>query len=246
MATYHQNELKRFCRVCGQKISKNRVSFSCQQHADNIAKTFGVLCSDDNPDLHPPFICHGCYSIMSRSKKAMKEGKQYHHGVEVFSWSSHSPDQCSVCDHFEKVSTGGRPKKSKRRHSGRPATISTRSAVDHIHSIAPPSFFPTHEAPAREVTQLDSTSVVTAELVRKLCSRILDQPVQLTECNNLVCMNCISKALEESGDLLCPCCNGDHVRDFSTLVHPTSVVMTVLGDHKVTCSLCKNSIASGT
>ena len=128
---------------------------------------------------------------------------------------------------------------------GRPATISTRSAIDYIHSIAPPSFFRTNDTPGREVTQLNSNSVITAELVCKLCTRILDQPIQLTECNNLACMSCLCKVLEESGDLLCPCCNGEHLRDFSTLVHPISVVMTVLGNHKVSCSLCKSSIASG-
>ena len=132
------------------------------------------------------------------------------------------------------------------RKPGRPATIGTRSAVDHIHSIAPPSFFPTNDTSAREITQPDSNSVITAELVCKLCTKILDQPIQLTECNNLVCMKCLCKVLEESGLLLCPCCSGDHLRDFSILIFPTSVVMTVLGNHKVSCSLCKNSIASGT
>ena len=244
MATYHLKELKKFCRVCGERISRNRVSFSCQQLADNIAQTFGVFCRDDCPDVHPPFICHGCFSVTLRSKAAAEEGKQYHHIVKPFSWTGHSPDQCTICDHFEKVSTGGRPKKMRRK-PGRPATISTRSAIDYVHSIAPPSF-PVNDTPARKVTQLDSNSVITAELVCKLCGRILDQPIQLTECNNLVCMNCLCTALEERGGLLCPCCSGDHLKDFSTMVHPTSVVMTVLGNHTVSCSLCKKSIASGT
>ena len=203
MAEYHQKELKKFCWVCGERISRNRVSFSCQQHADNIAQTFELFCRDDNPDVHPPVICHGCFSIMTRSKKAAEEGKQYHHSVKTFSWTSHSPDECTVCEHFEKVSSGGQPKKMRRK-SGRPATISTSSAVDHIHSIAPPSFFPTNDTSAREVTQPDSNSVISAELVCKLCTKMLDQPIQLTECNNLVCMKCLCKALEESGHLLVP------------------------------------------
>ena len=245
MAQYHQNELKKYCRVCGERISRNRVAFSCQDHADKIAQTFGVLCSDDNPDLHPPFICHGCYSVTTRSKKATEKGRQYNHSIKVFSWTSHSPDGCAVCEHFQKVSTGGRPKKKCRNH-GRPSTISIKSAIDHIRSTAPPFFFPIHDSPAREVTQLDNESAVTAELACKLCNRILDRPIQLTQCNTLVCMECLCKVLEEKGDLCCPCCHGDHLSDFSTLVHPTSVVMTVLGNHKVICSLCKNSITSGT
>jgi ribosomal protein L32 len=164
MAAYHQKELKKFCRECGERISRNRVSFSCQQHADNIAHTFGVFCRDDCPDLHPPYICHGCFSVTLRSKAAVEKGNQYHHSVKTFSWISHSPDEFTICEHFEKISTGGRPRKM-RRNPGRPATISTRSAIDHIHSIAPPSFFPVNDTPAREVTQLDSDSANTAELV---------------------------------------------------------------------------------
>jgi ribosomal protein L32 len=60
MAAYHQKAFKKFCRVCGERISKNRVSFSCQKHADNIAQTFGVFCRDDSPDVYPPCVCHGC------------------------------------------------------------------------------------------------------------------------------------------------------------------------------------------
>ena len=237
MAEYHQDEFKKFCRVCGERISRNRVSFSCRQQADNKAQTFGVFCRDDCPDVHLPFICHGCFSVTQRSKAAAEEDKQYHHTVETFSWISHTPDECTICEHFEKVSTGGRPKKKHRKPS-------IRSAVDHIRSIAPPSF-PINDTPARKVTQLGSNSAITAERACKLCGMILDQPIQLTECNNLVCMNCLCTALEEREGLLCPCCSGDHLRDF-TLIHPTSVIMTVLGNHTVSCSLCKKNISSGT
>ena len=144
MAEYHQNEFIKFCRVCGKRISRNRVSFSCRQHADNIAQTFGVFCRDDCPDIHPPFICHGRFSVTLRSKAAAEEDKQYHHSVETFSWISHTPDECTICEHFEKVSTGRQPKK-KHQKPGQPATVSTRSAVDHIRSIAPPSFFPIND-----------------------------------------------------------------------------------------------------
>ena len=96
-----------FCRVYGERIFRNRVSFSCQQHADNIAQTFGLFYRDDNPVVHPPFICHGCFSVTTRSKKAAEDGKQYHHSVKTFSRTSHSSDECTVCEYFEKVSTGG-------------------------------------------------------------------------------------------------------------------------------------------
>ena len=132
---------------------------------------------------------------------ASQSGKQYHNSFEVFSWSNHSPDECAICKHFEKISTGGRPKK-RSREPGRLATTSTMSATDYIHSIAPSSYFPMNTKPAREVSQLESAAVVTAELVCKLYAKILDQPIQLIKCRSLVCLTCLCLVLDESGVLL--------------------------------------------
>ena len=130
MADFHQNELQKFCRVCAKRLSRNRVSFRCEQYADMLATTFGVKISDDSPAIHPLLMCHPCYSVLQRSKKAAWSGRQFHHSVDVFKWTAHSPSLCVVCEHFKKVSSGGRP--SKTPSSGRPSALSICAAVDHI------------------------------------------------------------------------------------------------------------------
>ena len=114
------------------------VSFSCEKYADLLATTFGVHICEDSPAIHPPVMCHPCYSVLQRSKKAAQSGRQFYHCVDLFNFSS----QCVVCEHFERVSSGGRPKKMP--SSGRPSALSVRAAVDHIRSVATPSFFSSH------------------------------------------------------------------------------------------------------
>ena len=132
----------RFCRVCVKRLSRSRVSFRCEQYEDILATTFDVKISDDSSAIHPHLMCHPCYSVLQRSKKAAQSGRQFHHSVDVFKWTAHSPSLCVVCEHFEKVSSGGRP--SKTPSSGRPSACSIRAAINHIRSIAPPSFFSSH------------------------------------------------------------------------------------------------------
>ena len=222
MASFHQNELQKYCRVCGKLVSRNRVIFSCEQHKD-IIWSLGLWGQTRNPS----------YNVLMRWKKATESGRQYQPSVEVFSWKAHSQDQCTICQHFNSTSIGGRPK--KKRNPGRPATISTRRLIDHAISVAPPSFF-TSDTPTSVCES--GNAAVSTDLLCPLCSRLLDRPVQLTVCNKLVCLSCLHERLEESGELICPCCNTDHVIDSSTVVSPTSIVVTILGNHKITCTLC--------
>lgn len=238
----HKIELHKFCRVCAKLLHRDRVTHRCEQHSDILAKTFGVLVTCDVPDIHPQLMCNSCYCALMRSKKAMENDKQYNHNIKVFPWIAHSPSQCSVCDHFENAHTGGRPKKQRR--LGRPASSSTKTAVNHICSVAPPSFFlpDIHTSVA-----LQSESVhIPCDLLCQLCSGLLDRPVLLTVCNKLVCMSCLCEHLEKTAELICPCCNSDHIKEFATIIHPPSLVMSILGNHQVTCTLCNKSIISGT
>lgn len=125
---------------------------------------------------------------------------------------------------------------------GRPSALSFRTAIDHITSIAPPSFFPSQSAACGEMSTDDN---VCPDLLCNLCSKLLVQPVQLTTCNNLVCMGCLCRHLEDTRELVCPCCSTDHMKEFSTIIPPSSVVITILGNQKITCTLCKNKITAG-
>ena len=213
---------------------KDRVQYVCEPQSEILAQVFGVLLCKDDPKIHPSLLCHSCYCTVMKAKAAIEDGGQYTPSVTVFTWEAHSTDHCRTCDHFESAYSGGRRKKRKR--PGRPASISARTAISHIRSIAPSSF----NTP--DVSMDDSHST---NLLCRLCSKLLDRPVLLTSCNSLVCMNCLCEHLEKSKSFICPCCSSDHIQDFTTIVEPSSVVTSVLGSVKVTCSVCKNSIASG-
>ena len=133
MAEFHQNELNKFCRVCG------KLMFMLVSHTlKSLLKNWGLLCKDD-PKIHSTSLCHNCYCTLMKIKNAIKDGRQYTSSPKVFTWKVHSTN-CPICDHFQNAYSGGRRKKQK--HPGHPASISTRAANNHIHSIAPSSFFP--------------------------------------------------------------------------------------------------------
>ena len=240
MADYHKEVLGKHCRVCAKPLGKFKVSYRCVDWSGALEKAFGLADTKDDPDVHPSFFCHGCYNVLARSRKAGEENRVYTHTVKLFAWSAHTESGCTPCEHFKKVSSGGRPIKLK---IGRPSTTSTRSAITHLYTIAPPSLLcPSDLATAAHP---QTSSVTTSALVCRLCSSVVDRPIQLTTCNSLVCMSCLSESLNESG-FLCPCCSEDHLKDFSTMVQPSSVVLKVLGDLQVPCSKCKREIAAGT
>ena len=218
MADYHQDVLTRHCRVCAKPLAKFKVSYSCEERADELEKTFRIVVSMDSPDVHPTSFCHSCYNVLVRSRKAREANRMYTPLVQQFSWNPHTDHSCTVCDHFVKASGGGRPRKQK---IGRPSTDSTRSAIMHLHSIAPPSFFSSVDVHSLTI-QSSTTSVSTDDLVCQLCSTILDRPIQLTACNSLVCLKCLCESLGER-EFRCPCCNSN------PMVHPSPVIMKIPG-----------------
>ena len=122
-----------------------------------------------------------------------------------------------------------------------PSTISTHSAITHLHSIAPPRFV--FNLADLVIHSPSCTSFVsTDDLVCHLCSSVVDHPIQLT-CNRLVCMNCLCTSLRDRR-FCCPCCNSDHLLDFNTMVQPSPVVMKVLGDLQVSCTKYKQQISA--
>ena len=240
MADFHQEVLRKYCRVCGKALAKFKVSYSCADRSDELEKTFGVAVSGDSADVHPVSFCHSCYNVLVRTRKAKEANRLYTPSVEVFSWSPHIVSSCTVCEHFRKAASGGRPKKQK---IGRPSANSTRSVITHLHTIAPTSFFNTVDVCSLTV-QSATSSVSISDLVCQLCSSIVDRPIQLTTCNRLVCLNCLCSSLSENG-FSCPCCRDDHLRDHNTMVCPSPVVMKIIGDLLVPCDKCNKQVVTG-
>ena len=91
----------------------------------------------------------------------------------------HTEHGCSVCEHFKRASSGGRPRKQKISHL---STISTHSAITHLYTIAPPSLL--SPADLRSLAIRSRTSSVSPDdFMCHFCSSIVDWPIQLTTCN---------------------------------------------------------------
>ena len=234
MADFHQEVLGKHCRICGKALARFKVRYSCDDRKDELGETFGVAVSGDSADVHPVSFCHGCYNILARARKAREKNRVYTPSIELFSWSPHIAS-CTVCDHFQKAASGGRPRK---KNIGRPSAGSPRSAITHLHTVAPPTFN------TGDVRSLISRSVPINDLVCPMCSLIVDRTIQLTTCNRLVCLSCLCSSLSESG-FSCPCCRDDHLQDHSTMVCPSPVVMKIIGDILVPCVRCKKQVTTG-
>ena len=164
MADYHKEVLDKHCRVCAKPLSRFKVSYRCADWSAALEKAFGLAVNTDNPDVHPSSFCHGCYNVLTRSRKAEEENRVYTPTVKLFSWRAHTEDGCTPCDHFKKVSCGGRPRKLK---IGRPSTTSTHSAITHLYTIAPPSLL--HPSDQAVAAYSHTSSLTTSDLVCQLC-----------------------------------------------------------------------------
>ena len=242
MDEFHLKELVKHCRVCGKKLARFRVMYECAKFSEDLTHTFRLMIATDEPAVHPPQFCHGCYNVLMRARKARDTGKSYQPCVSPFSWHSHvSEGDCEVCDHFKATISGGRPTKCK---VGRPQSVSVKSAITYLHSVAPPSLFP--NSISRQSTHFPESATEDDNFQCNLCSQVVDRPIHLTTCNRLVCMSCLCRALEDAKQCQCPCCMGFHIQNYATMVQPPAALLKVLGARHVICSTCDSTIALGT
>ena len=123
-------------------------SFQCsdKRSTERLASV-DVVTADDDLQVHPPRICHGCYLKLGRKKDAKEKGRAFHSEINVFSWVVHSDTACTSCDQYKHAHTltTGKKQKGKSPFWGRPRTS---KAIAYIRDIAPSSHRPkngTHE-----------------------------------------------------------------------------------------------------
>ncbi len=127
---------------------------------------------------------------------------------------------------------GKRPPKISRT-PGRLPSISPKYCIQHIRQVAPPPFIPSNMD--IEVCELD-VSVPVSEFNCPICFKVLRSPIQLVNCGSVVCAECLCSKIGDS--LVCPCCNSDHLQNFSTSIRPPPpLVVKVIGG---LCIVCKN------
>ena len=90
---YHQAQINRRCRVCGQICKNTYTHKTHNEKADETSNTkvdregelnaaFGIVVEQDMPDIHPTGFCNKCYTKMK--KKTKQEGdKQCTRSVQL-------------------------------------------------------------------------------------------------------------------------------------------------------------------
>lgn len=54
-----------------------------------------------------------------------------------------------------------------------------------------------------------------------------------------MCAECLCSKVKQQNNLLCPCCNTDHLQDFSTIQQAPPLVVNVIGGLCVVCQNCQ-------
>lgn len=81
--------LTKHCRICAKPLVRFKASYNCVDRRGELGETFGVVVSEDNPDVHPTSFCHGCYNVLVRSRKAREANRVYNpllqliYGVDI-------------------------------------------------------------------------------------------------------------------------------------------------------------------
>ena len=228
-AAYHAAGLQKICRVCGESLARAyRVHYGC---ARNLQKVFEIDVLTDESTVHPPNFCHECQNIIYTTIKRAEDGRDYTPRLTLFDgWVEHTDEACSVCRHIAAVQRGRARKKTK---GGRSTEGSCMSAMRHIRTVAPPSFFPDVSG---QVYLAGDSPVALPDLECPIYTNILDRPIELVTCGSHVC------ALKVTNTLSCPSCYGDHFHPFSTIRSGSTLVLKLVVGLLTECRECKQAV----
>ena len=131
------------CRICGGRLSNQRVTYEGTKHTNGLIGAFLVDVSQDKPDVHPARFCNNCYRAYRQHEKLESEEKDYNCSVQIPQWNEHT--NCDMCNKFTNIKKGGRPKKATK-NLGRPKHTEaednvTRAEIKYqIRSLAGPQY----------------------------------------------------------------------------------------------------------
>ena len=179
---FHEKELNRHCRVCAGDV-ENTYTYTCHEETNKtLLQNFGIDVDKDQPNIHTKVFC-SCYCT-----KATQYSECAESALKVYQWTPHTEpsSSCEACCFFKKQKKEGDQRRRKNRGRPRSQPVVNRILLDatHIQSYkasSPLSFLP-------------STTVPLDNLQCRLCSCIIDQPVQAS-CRKLVCSACIVSLL---------------------------------------------------
>ena len=96
---YHQDQLQKHCRICGNRLSKTKGRpqpvYSCADYTDDLVTFVGLGSGDAVEDLTlPPHYCNVCFMRLRRLKKARLNGTPSH-PIIAMEWTPHT-ENCKV------------------------------------------------------------------------------------------------------------------------------------------------------
>ena len=119
----HKYRLKSLCRVCAKRSSNSSHKYSkeipCGSYEDEILKYYKIDITTDCELKHSSVMCKSCQLRLTRCMKGkpLPDGFQSELDFSKTIWNdfdeNQSSSECSVCSHFEILSTGGRPRGGK-------------------------------------------------------------------------------------------------------------------------------------
>jgi len=228
---YHQNQLAKYCRVCG-KVVKG-YAYSVNSEHSNLLAVAGIDTSQDNKDVHPNTFCNSCYLTLRQLQAADSSGNIRETALRPFQWVPHH-DGCTTCKHFALSQRGGRPRKH-RMPCGRPRDDGKRALHQHILTISPPSY--TANSPLDVSRFSKPASISLSDLQCRLCQYIVDQPVETTYHHHLMCASCVRGSIDND-DWSCPCGDPSHKLSLESIQKPSEVVLKLHATLLVKCERC--------
>ena len=250
----HSAILASLCRVggCSFASCSQQTSYPVQKYAATLSSIFGIDVTQDDPNIHPAFICHTCMCALTRS---MAGAEHVGGGCgPLVTWVSHDTDNCPLC---ESRGTGvkakvGRPPKRKAKPRGIAASWGATSVssstsqtpaqssgmdvpLESIKLIATDS----HKATAAlEICRFADENAVKQSAC-SICEMAVDQAIQAPCCQSLFCATCICHHLENH--CKCPDCGQPLLA--SMLQKPSKVLAAILSNWTVRCDYYKPALS---
>ena len=227
----HRKFLQRLCRTCGKKTMKESDEAKGKKakltvvYEDKIKNVFRVdLRDDDNVNVHPPHICHVCYSrlFLRRTQAA---------DPQPLLWQPHPrTGQCSICSDCNEQSKGGRPPKSI--HPGRPKSqpITIDSHFEQLRSSM-------SNASILNTADLSKFSATCCTFLCKLCNKLLRFPVA-TPCEHVFCTACIRAIYTKENKVKCPCPICDSLTHYKQIDNVRAYFWETLNKSSLKCNYC--------
>ncbi len=85
---FHSSEVLEHCRVCGDSLVKQRVTYPCKAHQGSLLHAFTIDVRADQQDTHPPRFCNRCFAKVKKNSLTSS--------LAPFEWTPHTDSGCTV------------------------------------------------------------------------------------------------------------------------------------------------------